>query len=206
MPKRIPRWVFPAAGFSLLVNICMLLLVPLLSSEWKPPQDIESLGGISLVSLKAPEAPLEEEVKKPEEPKPEPESDFVPDLVRPGPIAPDAFDVGVAINLGTMKGAGMGGDFVFEAFELDEPPQVIVQVPPVYPFKAREQGIEGAVQVKLLINADGSVGQVQLLAAQPEGLFEESVLKAVPQWKFKPGKIEGKTVVAWVVTTIRFKL
>jgi protein TonB len=101
---------------------------------------------------------------------------------------------------------GDNSDFVFEAYELDQPPQAVVRVPPVYPYKAREQGIEGVVQVKLLINQDGSVGHLEILDARPEGLFEEAVRNAVPQWKFSPGKIDGQTVTAWVVTYVRFTL
>jgi protein TonB len=44
------------------------------------------------------------------------------------------------------------------------------------------------------------------MASRPEGVFEEAVMKAVPQWRFKPGTIEGKAVTAWVVTALKFQL
>jgi protein TonB len=37
-------------------------------------------------------------------------------------------------------------------------------------------------------------------------MFEDAVMKSVPQWRFNPGKIEGKAVTAWVVTAVRFDL
>jgi protein TonB len=58
----------------------------------------------------------------------------------------------------------------------------------------------------MLVNPDGSVGQVQVLDARPPGIFEDAVKRTVPQWRFSPGKIEGRPVAAWVVTTIQFNL
>jgi protein TonB len=45
-----------------------------------------------------------------------------------------------------------------------------------------------------------------VLDARPPGIFEDAVKRTVPQWRFSPGKIEGRPVAAWVVTTIQFNL
>jgi protein TonB len=198
-------WVPVAILLAIAINLGVLGLASLLSKERGLPDDITDPIGISLVKLAPPETPQREEVKEPEKPKPKQKSDFAPDLVRPSLMQHGALDVGIAIDLGNLGDGDIGGEFVFEAYELDQPPQVIVRVPPVYPYKAREQGIEGAVQVKMLVNADGTVGQLIILDARPKGLFEDAVRKAVPQWKFSPGKIEGEAVTAWVVTTVRFE-
>jgi protein TonB len=66
--------------------------------------------------------------------------------------------------------------------------------------------VEGEVQVKMLVQQDGSVAQVFIVDARPKGLFEEAVRKSILQWRFSPGKMQGKTVTAWVVTTIHFDL
>lgn len=205
MRMRPPLWVLLAVTASIVINLGLLGLASLLSKERGLPQDITDPIGVRLVTLAPPETPEREEVKEPEKPKPQKSTDFKPDLVRPQLASRGALDVGVAIDLGDLGGPDTGGEFVFEAYELDQPPQVIVRVPPMYPYKAREQGIEGAVQVKMLVNADGTVGQVIILDARPEGLFEDAVRKAVPQWKFSPGKIEGEAVTAWVITTLRFE-
>jgi protein TonB len=206
MKSRKSRWIPIAIGASLLINLSLLGLATILSHERGLPDDITDPVGISLVSLATPEPPKQEEVKEPEKPKEQQKSDFVPDLIRPSMAALNQLDIGVSVNLGGLVQQDASEEFVFEAFELDQPPRVTVRIPPVYPYKAREQGIEGAVQVKLLINPDGSVGQVMILDARPRGYFEEAVLKSVPQWKFTPGTVEGQSVTAWVVTTIRFQL
>ena len=60
--------------------------------------------------------------------------------------------------------------------------------------------------MKLLVLADGTVGSVEILSSRPEGVFEESVKKIAPRWKFQPGVIDGRNVPAWVVTTVTFVL
>jgi protein TonB len=202
--KRI--WLIPATGAAILANFVLLALVSFLISERRPPQDITEPAGVRLAELVTPEAPKEEQVKKPPPPKPKQQEDFTPDLVRPDLSGPGSLLDGIAIDLGGLSGGDMQEDFVFEAYELDQPPQLVARIPPVYPYRARERGIEGVVQVKLLVNADGTVGQVLILDARPKGTFEEAVMKAVPRWKFNPGVIEGQAVTAWVVTNLRFTL
>ena len=208
MKKGGTFWIGVAVVASIFVNFALLGLASLLASKQSKPQDITDPISVSLVNVEAPEPLQQKEIKEPEKPKPQEKNDFTPDLVQPsfGGSAP-GMDLGVVINLGNLAGGeSMAEEFVFEAYELDQAPQPIVRVPPVYPYKAREQGIEGAVQVKLLVNPDGSVGEFHILDARPRGLFEDAVSKCVPQWRFNPGTIEGETVTAWVVTTIRFDL
>jgi protein TonB len=204
--KRFANWLIQAAIISLVVNVALLGTAALLTRERTVKPDLETGGSISLVNLEPPEPPEPEEIDEPEPPKPEPKQDFTPDLVQPSLSTAASIEGGIAINLSGIGGGDMVEEFVFESYELDQPPQPVVKTPPVYPFKAREQGIEGVVQVKILVRADGTVGEVQILAARPEGLFEETTLKTVPQWRFRPGTIEGKAVTAWVVTAVHFRL
>jgi len=209
MKKSGTFWIGAAIVASLVVNLALLGLASLLASKQSKPQNITDPISVNLISLAPPEPQRQREVKEPEKPKPQQKNDFTPDLIQPSlSRGAPGMDLGVVINLGDMGNASsMGGEeFVFEAYELDQAPQSIVRVPPVYPYKAREQGIEGTVQVKLLVNADGTVGEFHILDARPKGLFEEAVAKCVPQWKFNPGTIEGEAVTAWVVTTIKFDL
>jgi len=57
-----------------------------------------------------------------------------------------------------------------------------------------------------VVDEQGTVGQVSVLAAEPEGVFEQSVLRCVAGWRFKPGTIGGVAVKALVEQTITFKL
>lgn len=59
------------------------------------------------------------------------------------------------------------------------------KVPPVYPREAEDQHIQGRVRVRLSVDLEGNVTDVQILLAEPPGVFDEAVLTAVRQYKFK---------------------
>jgi protein TonB len=70
-------------------------------------------------------------------------------------------------------------------------PSVFQDVKPVrkvrikYPPEAEAQHIEGRVKVRLAVDPSGNVTDVQILLAEPPGVFEEAVLAGVRQYKFK---------------------
>ncbi|MEZ4386552.1 MAG: energy transducer TonB [Candidatus Krumholzibacteriia bacterium] len=188
------------------VNLGLLGVTTVLSQERDRPQDISEPVGVSLVSLKAPEPPKQEEVKDPEPPPPQDKPDFAPDLVAPGLGDFAGPSIGVAINIGGVSRDAARTDFIFDSADLDRAPEVVSRVNPEYPYQARERGIEGYVAVKVLVAADGSVRQLNILKAKPSGVFETAVRKALPGWRFQPGEVGGEPVTAWVTTTLHFRL
>ncbi|MBT8341976.1 MAG: energy transducer TonB, partial [Desulfatitalea sp.] len=94
----------------------------------------------------------------------------------------------------------------FEAGQLDGPLTVLTRIPPVYPMRARSRGIQGWVKVSFIVDEAGHVDDIQIVAADPEGIFEERVRRCVAQWRFAPGTVEGMVVKAKAETTIRFNL
>ena len=208
-----PKWVFPAGGIALCVNGALLGMGLFLSSETiEQKQDIESITPVNLLQeMTAEEPEQEQQVAEPEKPKEEPQPEIAPDLFE-ADIAPElaaigaAAGEGVSINLGGTTQGLSKEKFVFETYELDQAPRPVVKTPPVYPYKAREQHVEGVVQVKILVKEDGSVGEVLILDSRPKDVFDDAVLASVPRWRFEPGKVSGKAVTAWVVTALHFKL
>jgi protein TonB len=77
---------------------------------------------------------------------------------------------------------------------------------PAYPHRAKRARIEGWVNISFTIETDGSVSNIQVLSAEPEGIFERSTLKTVAQWKYKPQLLAGKPSARRVVQTINFTL
>jgi periplasmic protein TonB len=61
----------------------------------------------------------------------------------------------------------------------------VKKVKPVYPPEAEQQHIQGSVKVRLSVDLEGNVTDAQVLSADPPGVFEEAVLTAVKQYKFK---------------------
>jgi periplasmic protein TonB len=59
------------------------------------------------------------------------------------------------------------------------------KVVPKYPPEAEAQHIEGRVRVRLSVDVDGNVTDVETLLSEPPGVFDASVQEAVRQFKFK---------------------
>ena len=94
----------------------------------------------------------------------------------------------------------------FSTGDLDAPMTILARTPPLYPLRARQRGTEGWVSVRLLVDEEGKVTDVSIIAAQPVGVFEESVRRCVRNWRFSPGLVAGQPVKAQVETTITFEL
>ncbi|MFP4573325.1 MAG: TonB family protein [Desulfobacterales bacterium] len=90
--------------------------------------------------------------------------------------------------------------------EVDTVPMAMAKTPPVYPYKAKRMNLSGKVSVKFLVGENGHVSEVEILSAEPENVFDKSVIQAVSSWRFKPGKISGQAVDTWMKTTIIFDI
>lgn len=76
-----------------------------------------------------------------------------------------------------------------------------LRVPPQYPMKAKQMGIEGFVVMDLQIGPDGRVEKVRIVEQSPQGVFERSAVRAVHRWRFEvpePG--------VWQRLRIRYEL
>ncbi len=75
-----------------------------------------------------------------------------------------------------------------------------------YPEAARREGLQGAVEVRYDVAADGRVMNARILSATPEGIFEEAALEAVRGWRFRPGRRKGvESPYTGLVSTIEFR-
>ena len=203
--KKGTSWLVLAA-LAVVINVGLFGTMGLLVRKHREPPAMEEVAGVSLITLAPPEPPAQEQVKEPEPPPAQEKPDFAPDLVQPS--LGDLGTGGMSINMGITKVETRTDEksFIFDSVDLDQAPQVLVQTPPEYPFKAREQGVEGYVAVKMLVREDGSVGQINVVKAKPQGYFETAVRRALPSWSFQPGRIAGEPVTSWVVHTVRFNL
>jgi TonB family protein len=91
-----------------------------------------------------------------------------------------------------------------------EGPVPISMPPPPYTPQARKDKVEGAVVAAADVDASGNVAGVKLTAVSlsrnlSDGL-DESVVKTVRTWKFKPATKKGKPVPARVTVHVNFRL
>jgi protein TonB len=66
------------------------------------------------------------------------------------------------------------------------PLRKLVSVAPEYPLGARTGGIEGWVDVKFTVNANGVPEDVRSTGARPAGVFDAAALAAVRRWRYEP--------------------
>ena len=77
---------------------------------------------------------------------------------------------------------------------------------PVYPLRARQQGLEGTVTLRVEMLADGTVGQINVLESAGHPILDEAVQKTVKQWThnlLRPPDTRGKR---WGTLSFTFTL
>ncbi len=82
----------------------------------------------------------------------------------------------------------------------------LVRMNAVYPQRALRQKIEGFVTARLQITPEGTVESVDIIEAQPRGVFEREAIRALYRYKFKPKMENGRPVAQTATQTIEFKL
>ena len=101
---------------------------------------------------------------------------------------------------------GKTGNAVMTADLVDVPPKPVARGSFKYPPAAKKNGVKGYVVLSVLVEADGSVNQVQVLESSPSGIFDASALQGIRNWHFEPAKYKGETVRVWAKQKIRFDL
>jgi protein TonB len=74
---------------------------------------------------------------------------------------------------------------------------------PAYPPDARAAGLEADVFLKVVIKADGTVGDIE--AKKGEEPFVSAAIAAVKTWKYSPALVDGQPVTAYRVIKVPFR-
>jgi periplasmic protein TonB len=108
----------------------------------------------------------------------------------------DGIDGGLAFGGPRRAASGSGdGDAV-----------AIVRVEPQWPREALIQGIEGWVRVEFTIRTDGSVANPRVIESEPGRLFNQSAIRAIQRWRFRPRMVDGRPVERTATQVIEFRL
>jgi len=94
----------------------------------------------------------------------------------------------------------------FNITEVDQPPRPIRTFPPLYPYMAKRDNIEGRVLLKFVVDTEGLPKEAKVEVSEPEGVFDEAALKALERYRFRPAIKDGKTVLCIVRLPISFRL
>ncbi len=88
----------------------------------------------------------------------------------------------------------------------DRDAQPMVRIPPVYPPRAAEQGVQGNCIMNFDVSPDGVPINIRASSCT-SSLFERTSIRAVEKWKYAPKIVDGAPVSrTGVVTQIDYQL
>jgi protein TonB len=140
-----------------------------------------------------------------------------PDLSVPVPSPPSVFTgtraggpAGIASGSGIATdgdtrgdgtghaGSGQGGGYIGAGLQIGERPP--------YPDTARQQGIEGMVVLRILVDAQGLPASVAIRRSSGHAVLDQAALKASAKWRFSPARKNGRPIASFHDVRIRFRL
>jgi len=84
-------------------------------------------------------------------------------------------------------------------------PQLIEDVPLVYPHEARIRNMEGTVDLNLFILKSGYVGNVKMLKSSGYKILDNASIAYVRKLQYTPAIVNGKVSEVWLRKTVRFE-
>ena len=81
---------------------------------------------------------------------------------------------------------------------------ILRRVAPMYPPLARQARIQGTVILKVVIDKEGNVSNMQLVSGHP--MLAPAAIEAVKQWKYTPYESNGEIVEVQTDVQVNFKL
>ena len=106
----------------------------------------------------------------------------------------------------SVEGLSLGGDLLAGIGQGDAEVMPLVRPPAVYPARAKMRGIEGIVKARLTIRPDGTVSDVEIISAEPEGVFEREAMRAMYRYRFSPKMQDGIAMGQTATQTLEFRL
>ena|SRR5439155_26940132 len=85
------------------------------------------------------------------------------------------------------------------------PPKLVTDVRPNYTADAMRRRISGAVLLQCVVDREGVPTNIEVVQSLDESL-DEVARKALQQWRFEPGKKDGKAVLVQVDVKMAFTM
>lgn len=89
---------------------------------------------------------------------------------------------------------------------IDRYPVVLEKIEPVYPAGAREKGLQGFVNLYLLITKEGAVKQVKIAKSSGHSVLDAAAIDYAKQLMFKPAITKGEPIDIWSTWTVNYNL
>lgn len=131
-------------------------------------------------------------------------ADLPPPVARPTVAA--RFDLANAAVRPMQDDSVMESRRVFDRRDVDQRPMVVHRVQPAISYvKVRNMGSPSTTML-LLVDTDGRVEEVRLLASSRDADFDQVMLATVREWRFSPAIRKGRKVRCWVQQAITVRV
>lgn len=199
-------WFLPEESYTRIIEVPPVSKPPITSPIAQPPEDSEEriLAEEPVKALRGepPPVALDEPIIKPiatdltfqaEDPRPEVviHGDKIPSVIGDPNGIPDG-------KFGPSSP-------IISYGLLDGTPRSKVQMPPDYPYSMKQAGRNGSVVVEFDVDKGGRVTRAEALRFTDRE-FVEPALRAVRNWRFEPGRRDGKAVPFRMTIPIEFSL
>jgi protein TonB len=170
----------------------------------KPPKEVPVLKP-SATAEPLPVAPsVPQLLAPPTPPPPQPEPPVRPANAAPASPSPEpAAAPAVTPTPAPLATITSSVDLTYySARDVDVHPRALREIVPDYPFMADRQRLSGKVRLKLKLEADGRISDIEVVSASPPDLFEASALEAFRDVRFAPAQKNGHPVRALVLIEV----
>lgn len=89
------------------------------------------------------------------------------------------------------------------------PPRIIpaTRALPKYPDLARRAGLQGTVILLIVVEADGTVGEIEVIRSPDQRWgFDLAAIGAVKEWRYEPALMNDRPVAAYIQVMVEFAL
>lgn len=125
--------------------------------------------------------------------EPAPPEPVPPAVVPAPPAAPAGPAIAIPVDL-----------TFYAARQLDVQPRALGNIEPDYPPDADRQQRSGKLRLQLKLEADGRVSDVEVVEAEPPGVFEDSAVRAFRAARFAPAQKDGRAVRALLLIEVEY--
>lgn len=202
--------MFSGLAFMLVGSTLVIGTLLMINRLAEGPDSVQQSTSTEFAVERRPEPPPPR-VERREPPKPQRRNQTAPPMVSLDSSL-SGIDLGIpgldAGGLNDLQHSLLGDtdDVVMTDDSVDAPPRPTYQAPVEYPRNARARGQQGYVVLSLLITAAGEIEKVQVLEAEPAGVFDQAAIEGVRNWRFEPAQYQGRNVKVWARQRVRFDL
>lgn len=136
----------------------------------------------------------------------------IPSPPSPGPGSGGGIGTGTGTGVGSGVGSGVGpgrgggiGGGVYRVGGGVTPPTVLSRIEPVYSEEARKAKYQGVVVLSAIVRKDGTIEIIKVIRSLGLGL-DENAIRALKEWRFRPGMKGGKPVDVALNIEVNFSL